>query len=82
MIILYFTKVGCAPCKAYLPKLLNWAAVNPLFEIGQIDVEKFPVTTHEYGIESVPTMVVLKNNVEVFRHCGTDRSPQDLFGHL
>ena len=69
--LLQFYAEWCAPCKMMMPvvntlkeKLDDWLNVH------QVDVDLHQELAVTYGIRSVPTFVVLKNNVEVWRSSG------------
>jgi thioredoxin 1 len=65
--ILRFTASWCSPCKA-LAKQLEETQTNIPIEVIDIDVN--PELAMEYGIRSVPTLVLLDGNVEVKRKTG------------
>lgn len=65
--ILRFTASWCAPCKA-LAKQLEEMEVNIPIEV--IDIDSSPTLAMDYGIRSVPTMVMLDENIEIKRKTG------------
>jgi len=67
-----FGATWCAPCKAMLPLVeeLADAALGEL-RVAQVDVDDAPGIAKRFGVRSVPTLVVLRNGVEVARHVGT-----------
>ena len=65
--ILRFTASWCQPCKA-LAKQLEEIDTNLPIEVIDIDVN--PELAMEYGIRSVPTLVMMDENVEVKRRTG------------
>ena len=66
--ILRFTASWCGPCKA-LAKNLEIADVKLPIEV--IDIDVFPEVAQDYGIRSVPTLVMLEKNLELKRIMGT-----------
>ena len=65
--ILRFTASWCQPCKA-LAKQLEEIDTNMPIEV--IDIDSNQGLAMEYGIRSVPTLVMMNENVEVKRRTG------------
>lgn len=65
--VLRFTASWCGPCKA-LAQQLEEMEVNVPIEV--IDIDSNPTLAMEYGIRSVPTLVMLEENVEIKRRTG------------
>jgi len=65
--ILRFTASWCQPCKT-LAANLERAEVKLPIEVIDIDVEED--IANQYGIRSVPTLVMLDENIEVKRNVG------------
>ena len=67
--ILSFSGAHCAPCKAQLP-------VNKqVKEETGVDINFYYLDDHEsefdkHGIRSIPTLIFLKNGVEILRKVG------------
>jgi thioredoxin 1 len=74
--ILYFTAEWCAPCKQTKPIVeeLNREQIMAKFFI--IDVDSEIEMTQDFGIRSVPTFVVMKDNKEVHRVTGSKTRQQ------
>jgi len=53
---LYFTSEYCAPCKAIKPRIMK----HP--EIAIVDVDKHNDKAMQYGIMSIPTLIVLNGD--------------------
>jgi thioredoxin-like negative regulator of GroEL len=68
MKILRFTASWCQPCKA-LAKNLEEAKLNIPIEVVDIDVHTDLAS--DYGIRSIPTLVLIDENIEVKRTTGT-----------
>jgi thioredoxin 1 len=66
--ILRFTADWCGPCKA-LQKNLGEADIKGI-TIEVIDIDKSQETALYYGIRSVPTLVMVKDDNVTKRHTG------------
>ena len=65
--ILRFTASWCQPCKT-LAENLERADLKLPIEVIDIDVQDD--VANQYGIRSVPTLVLLDENIEVKRNVG------------
>ena len=65
--IIRFTASWCSPCKT-LAK--NLESVNTDVPIEVVDIDLMTETALEYGIRSVPTLVMLEENIEKKRYVG------------
>jgi len=74
--ILYFTADWCGPCKQTRPIVeeLNREQIMAKFFI--IDVDSEIEMTQDFGIRSIPTFVVMKNNKEIHRVTGAQNRQQ------
>jgi len=51
----------CGPCRMIAPALEQLAAEsNGRYTIAKLNVDENPRTSHEYGIRSIPTMLIFK----------------------
>ena len=62
----------CGPCKALAPlfKRFSTENVDEFVKFYEVDIDECDTFVHKFDIKSVPTIVVLKNNVCVSRLCG------------
>ena len=65
--ILRFTASWCQPCKA-MAKILDDIDTNVPIEV--IDIDEQSDLAVEYGIRSVPTLIMFLGNIEVNRIVG------------
>jgi len=65
--VLRFTASWCQPCKALAQQLEE---INTNLPIEVIDIDDNQALAMEYGIRSVPTLIMLDENVEVKRRTG------------
>lgn len=68
MRILRFTAEWCQPCKM-LAKTIENANIDIPVEV--IDIDTNTEVAQEFGIRSVPTMILLDGNIEVKRVLGS-----------
>jgi len=66
--ILRFTASWCGPCKALS---MNLESANIEMPIEVVDIDVHDDLAREYGIRSVPTLVMLDENIEVKRIVGS-----------
>ena len=71
--ILRFTASWCGPCKTMAKQL---EGVNTGIPIEVIDIDVHSDIAVEYGIRSVPTLVMLEDNIEIKRMTGTKQQEQ------
>ena len=60
-VLLDFYADWCGPCQRLDPILEEIAAERPDIIIGKIDVDEETALANTYGIESMPTLIVMKN---------------------
>lgn len=70
IMLYYFSAVWCGPCKALSPIIEELSKELPEIEFVKIDTDTNQDMVAEYSVQSVPTMVVIKNGVEVARMKG------------
>lgn len=76
LVLLDFWQATCAPCRALEPRLEQLAQRHPGEFTGyRIDVDTDPDTAARFGVHSIPTLVMLRNGVEVARRDGLIREP-------
>jgi len=64
MEVLRFTASWCQPCKA-LAQQLNELELNEYITV--IDIDEQPEIAKQYGVNTVPMLMVIDNNKEVSR---------------
>jgi len=67
----------CGPCKMMAP-VLNEAAqkLEPQIRIGKLNTETSPNLSAQFGVRSIPTLVLFKSGAEVARISGAMPLPQ------
>ena len=64
---LYFSAAWCQPCKMLSPVMEQ---VGNTISVKKINVDEQSDLAQRYGIRSVPTVVLLENQIEVKRIIG------------
>ena len=60
-VLLDFFATWCGPCRMISPFIEQIAEEHPEYVIAKIDVDEEPELAQEFGIQSIPTLVVIKN---------------------
>jgi len=66
--LLYFSAPWCAPCKAILPHLNQIDGKN--VTVVKVDITTNPGVANTYKVQTLPTLVYLKEGKEVRRASG------------
>ena len=69
-VLLDFYAEWCGPCKMLSPIISEIADERPDIKVGKINVDAETSLAREFNIYSIPTLVVLKDGVEVKRATG------------
>jgi thioredoxin 1 len=59
--VIKFFAEWCGPCKLYRPVFERAAARHPDLNFYEVDVDEAPEMKDEYGVETVPTTVVVRD---------------------
>ena len=69
--VLDFTAAWCGPCKTIAPILASLQLeYGSRIRVVEIDVEADPVAAERYGVRSMPTLVLVRDDREVGRTVG------------
>lgn len=67
----------CGPCKMIAPELEK---VESSINVVKVDVDKFESIAREYGVMSIPTLILFENSKEIKRNIGfIDKSKIEKF---
>jgi thioredoxin 2 len=70
-VVVDFWAPWCGPCKMMAPAFKEAAAqLEPRARLAKVNTENDQVLASQYGIRSIPTLVVFKNGNEVSRQTG------------
>ena len=70
-VIIDFWAVWCGPCQMFAPTFENVAKNYPLkANFLKVNTEEVPQIAAKFGIRSIPTIVAIKNSVEIDRIMG------------
>ena len=77
-VLLDFYATWCGPCRMVSPIVDEIAEESADVVVGKINVDEEPELAQEFGVMSIPTLVVLKNGAEVNRKVGAAPKAQIL----
>jgi thioredoxin 1 len=67
-----FWAAWCGPCRMVAPIIEELAGeYEGKALIGKVDVDQHPEVSMQYGIRSIPTILILKNGEVLEKHVGT-----------
>lgn len=69
-VLIDFYASWCGPCKMLSPVVEQFASENENIKVVKINVDDEQDLAVEYGVMSIPTLVVIKNGQEVNRSVG------------
>ena len=70
LVLLDFWAVWCGPCKMIAPLLTQIAEEREDVVIGKVDVDSEMELAMQFGVASIPTLVVIKNGQPVNKAVG------------
>ena len=68
--VLYFSAPWCGPCKMFGPAFDEIVAEFDDIDVQKINVDENTEVSIKYEISSIPTVIMEKAGVQVFRHKG------------
>jgi thioredoxin 1 len=69
-VLLDFWAEWCGPCQMLSPVVEEIAQSAEGFKTGKINVDQQPLLAQQFGIEAIPTLVVVKDGKAVNRSVG------------
>ena len=69
-VLLDFYADWCGPCKMVSPIVDQIAEENPEYLVGKVNVDDESELAEQFGVMSIPTLVVLKNGEVAAKNVG------------
>ncbi|MFF2850915.1 thioredoxin [Streptomyces sp. NPDC058001] len=69
-LLIDFWASWCGPCRQFAPVYEKAAEANPDLVFGKIDTEAQPELAQAFGIQSIPTLMIVRDQVAVFAQPG------------
>ena len=60
-VLVDFWATWCGPCRMMAPVVEELDAEHPEYKFGKVNVDEQPELARQFGIMSIPTLVVMKN---------------------
>ncbi|GAA3136406.1 thioredoxin [Streptomyces rameus] len=81
-VLIDFWASWCGPCRQFAPVYEKAAEENPDLVFGKVDTEAQPELASAFGISSIPTLMIVRDQVAVFSQPGALPAPvlADLIG--
>ena len=70
VVMLDFYADWCGPCNMVAPLVAELAAENPDYCIGKVNVDDEPELARQFGVTTIPTLVILNKGVVVRQSIG------------
>ena len=68
--VIDFWAPWCGPCRAMAPQFERAARMRPQFLFAKVNVDEEPLLAAQFGIRSIPTLVVLRDGEPIAAESG------------
>jgi thioredoxin 1 len=65
-----FSAVWCGPCRVLAPVMNEIKGNFSNVKFEEYDIDEYSEVTEQYGVRSVPTVIIVKDGIEVNRFTG------------
>ena len=65
VVLVDFWAEWCGPCRMLAPSIEHFAETHPDVKVCKVNVDESPMTSYQYKIASIPTVVAFKNGKAV-----------------
>lgn len=70
-VVVDFFATWCGPCRQMLPVVDEVSSeMSSVVKIVKMDVDESPSTPDEFGVQTLPTLILFKNGQAVSQHTG------------
>lgn len=77
-VLIDFWASWCGPCRMVSPVVEQIAEEYPQYKIGKVNIDEEPELASQYGIMSIPTLLVVKNGEITNKSIGARNKKQIL----
>ncbi|MEV5878998.1 thioredoxin [Streptomyces sp. NPDC052101] len=74
-VLIDFWAAWCGPCRQFAPVYEKAATDNPDLVFGKVDTEAQPELASAFGIQSIPTLMIVRDKVAVYAQPGALPEP-------
>ena len=69
-VLIDFWASWCGPCRMMSPVVDEIAETTPAVKVGKVNVDEQPDLAAQFGVQSIPTLIVFKNGQAVGQSLG------------
>lgn len=76
IVLVDFWAAWCGPCRSFAPVYERVSERNPDLVFGKVDTEEEPELATEFQITSIPTLMIVRDDVVLYMQPGALREPR------